>query len=64
MPRPKRADRPVEKTINLPLSVVAKVDLILWSELEEKVPHGAWAGYVRALIEQDLERRAQTGGLK
>lgn len=57
MPRPSKAIRPVEKTINLPEDLVAKVDLILWSVLEEKVPHGAWARYVQGLIESDLERR-------
>lgn len=58
MPKPPRADRPVEKAINLPQSLVAKVDLLLWSPLEGKVPHGAWAGYVKGLIEADIERRA------
>lgn len=58
MPKPPRADRPVEKTLSLPSSLVVKVDLILFSELEGKVPHGAWRDYVVGLIEQDLERKA------
>jgi hypothetical protein len=59
MPRPRRAVRPVEKTINLPEDLVGKVDLILWSELEERVPHGAWARHVEELLRKDLEERAR-----
>lgn len=58
MPRPPRADRPVQKNLHFPSSICAKVDLILWSELEEKVPHGAWSKYLIALVEKDLERRS------
>lgn len=59
MPRPKKVNRPVEKSISLPETLCAQVDLMLWSELEERVPHGAWARYVRGLLEQDQLRRAQ-----
>jgi hypothetical protein len=59
MPRPPRADRPVEKTINIPRSTCTKIDLILWSELEGKVPHGAWSRYINTLIEADLSERAR-----
>lgn len=58
MPRPKRIDRPVEKSISLPESLCARVDLAFWSELEWRVPHGAWGKYVQGLIEKDLELRA------
>jgi hypothetical protein len=58
MPKPPRADRPIEKTLSLPTSLVTKVDLILFSDIEQRVPHGAWRDYVVALIEQDLQRRA------
>lgn len=57
MPRPRRAIRPVEKSISLPEDLCAQVDLLLYSELEEKVPKGAWAGYVEALVRADLELR-------
>ena len=61
MPRPRKAIRPVEKTINLPSDLCTKVDLLLWSELENKVPHGAWSRYAQELIGADLARRAQLG---
>lgn len=58
MGRPKLADRPIEKTICLPQSLATKVDLLLYSKLEQRVPHGAWARYIKGLVEKDLERRA------
>ena len=55
MPRPRKAIRPVEKNISLPQDLVLRVDLKLWSELEGKVPFGAWQRYVEGLIRADLE---------
>lgn len=57
MPRPRKAVRPVEKSISLPEDLVVKVDLLLWSDLEGKVPMGAWAKYVEGLVAADLQRR-------
>lgn len=57
MPKPRRPDRPVEKTISLRQSVVGQVDLLLFSDVEGRVPHGAWARYVEGLIELDLIQR-------
>lgn len=62
MPRPRKAIRPVEKNISLPEDLVARVDLELYSDLEGKVPFGAWQRYVEGLIRADLERRAQGKG--
>ena len=57
MARPKKTDRPVEKNISLPQSVVVRVELELFSELEGKVPFGAWQRYILRLVEADLSRR-------
>lgn len=54
MPRPRKTDRPVEKTICLPQTLVARVDLELYSELEGKVPFGAWQKLVIELLERHL----------
>lgn len=64
MARPKRTDRPIEKNISLPESLVAQVDLELYSELEGKVPFGAWKSYVERLIREDMARLrvAREGG--
>lgn len=59
MARPPRAIRPIEKSISLPETIVAQVELMLYSDLEEKVPHGAWARYIHGLIEADLKKRAR-----
>jgi hypothetical protein len=59
MPKRQKVDRPVEKSISLPRTVCTKVDLLLWSDLEMKVPHGAWARYINDLIEADLAMRAR-----
>jgi hypothetical protein len=60
--RKPKIDRPVEKTISISESLVAKVDLVLWSQVEGRVPHGAWSRYVEGLIQADLiaktEKRA------
>ena len=57
MARPRKLDRPTEKNISLPASLVAHVELELFSELEGRVPHGAWAKYIERLIRQDLASR-------
>lgn len=57
MARPPRTDRPVEKNISLPTSLVVQVELELYSEVEGKVPFGAWGKYVERLIREDLARR-------
>ena len=56
MARPIKTDRPVEKNLSLPSSLVARVDLELFSALEGKVPFGAWQKYVVGLIEEDLAK--------
>lgn len=56
MARPKMAIRSVEKTLCLPAPLVDRVDLILFSELEGRVPFGAWKEFVVKAIENYLER--------
>ena len=55
MGRPRKAIRPIEKNISRPLDLVAQVELELYSELEGRVPFGAWSRYVEGLIRQDLD---------
>ncbi len=56
MGRPKKAIRPVEKNISIPEDLCLKIDLQLFSELEQRVPHGAWSRYITDLIRKDLQR--------
>jgi len=62
MARPRKAVRPVEKNISLPEDLVARVDLELFSELEGKVPFGAWQRYLERLIREDLAKRSESNG--
>lgn len=56
MARPKKIDRPVEKRIMLPESLVARVELELYSDLEGKVPFGAWQRFLVDIIEERLAK--------
>lgn len=57
MPKPKRVDRPIMKNISLPQSIVIPVELDLWSELEMRVPHGAWSRLVEQLLRDYLGKK-------
>lgn len=59
MPRPRKAVPSVEKNLSLPRDLVVAVDLGLFSELEGKVPFGAWGKYVERLIREDLAKRGR-----
>lgn len=56
MPKPKRAIRPIMKNVSLPEDLVALVDLHLFSELEGRVPHGAWTALVQQLLRDWLAK--------
>lgn len=59
MARPKKIDRPVEKRVMLAESLVARVELELYSDLEGKVPFAAWQKFLTELIEERLAKLAQ-----
>lgn len=56
MARPAKLDRPVEKSISLPQSLHTRIELLLFSDLEGRVPHGAWSRLVEGLLRAHLER--------
>jgi len=59
MGRPKKAIPSVEKNICIPLDLVTRVDLELFSEIEGRVPFGAWQRYITNLIRKDLQEKGQ-----
>lgn len=61
MAKPRKAIKSVEKTVSIDEDLVARVDLELFSELEGKVPFGAWKKYLQSLILEDLRKRGQGG---
>ena len=58
MARPKKVIRPVEKSLSLPQDLADRIELLLWSELEGKVPHGAFS----KLVEKALRAFLSKGG--
>jgi hypothetical protein len=54
MGRLKKVDRTVHKKIGIPESVVTKVDLELFSELQGRVPISAYADLVTELLKKWL----------
>lgn len=57
MPRPKHIDRPVKVGTVLPASIKAKIDEQLFSDLEGRVPYGAFQSLVEGLLTQWLKDR-------
>lgn len=47
-------DRPERKNITIPTSVLAKVELALYSSIEGRVPHGSWSELVTGLLREWL----------
>lgn len=64
MPRPRKTLRPISKNIHLPEDIVLQTELHLYSELEGKVPYGAWQGLVEKLLREHFERVKQQQGFK
>ena len=59
MPRPRKTLRPISKNIHLPEDIVLQTELFLYSEIEGKVPYGAWQGLIEKLLREHFERVAQ-----
>lgn len=57
MGRPANTIRSIEKSISISEELTTKVDLLLYSALEVRVPHGAWSRYITGLIQEDLKAR-------
>ena len=54
MARPRNIQRTIEKKVCIPETTVAKVDLELYSDLEGRVPVGAWKELVTKLLDNWL----------
>jgi gamma-glutamylcysteine synthetase len=50
MPRPKKTIRSVHKNISLPEDLVARLELELYSEAEERIPQGAQQEFFTMLL--------------
>lgn len=56
MARPKSVNRPIEKKLSLDPDLVAKTELLLFSDLEGRVPYGAWSGLIEQLLREHFTR--------
>lgn len=68
MPRPPRAEKSVRLELHLSESVHARLTLLLYSDAEQRVPHGEWSRFFESLARESLDRLARatpptTGGL-
>lgn len=54
--QPAKVDRPVRLEIRLPESLHTRLELLLFSELEGRVPQGKWSAYFESLARDDLGR--------
>lgn len=56
MARPASINKPIEKKLSLDAELVAKVELALFSDLEGRVPYGAWSGLIEQLLREYFGR--------
>lgn len=56
MARPKSINRPIEKKLSLDPDLVTKTELLLFSDLEGRVPYGAWSGLIEQLLREHFNR--------
>ena len=57
MARPKKAVKPVEKSLSLPQDIADRIELLLWSDLEGKVPHGEFSKFIEQAVREWFVRR-------
>lgn len=62
MSRPRKIDRPVDVHIMLPSSLVAEIELRLYSELQERIPLGARAKFYEEAARRYLDYLNRTEG--
>jgi hypothetical protein len=56
MARPASINKPIEKKLSLDAELVARVELALFSDLEGRVPYGAWSGLIEQLLREHFNR--------
>lgn len=56
MARPASINKPIEKKLSLDAELVAKIELALFSDLEGRVPYGAWSGLIDQLLREYFNR--------
>lgn len=57
MAKPKNAVPTVEKKIQIPMDLVTRMELELYSELEGKIPYGAQSEFINRLIREHYHQK-------
>lgn len=60
MARTPKTDRPIRREIHLPESIDARIQLLLYSPVERRVPHGALTAFFTELARDALSRLPAT----
>ena len=55
MPRPKKTVPNIQKNIGLPKDLLDRLDIILFSEVEGRVPFGAYSEFFTNLLREYFE---------
>ena len=64
MPRPKSANPNITKHIPINPDLLAQIELKLFSDVEGRVPYGAWTGFIESLLRQHLAAEARREAFK
>lgn len=59
MVRPRNIARTIRKHLTMREELLTAVELELFSEVEGRVPVGAWQDYIEGLVEDDLRQRSE-----
>lgn len=54
MPAPRNIIRTIETHVSLPEDLVGEIDILLWSDLQGRVPKGARAKFFEAALRNHL----------
>lgn len=60
MPRRPNVIRPSQLTLWLPEDIRARLDLYLWSQLEGRVPHGAYSRLISQLLREHFDSKEKS----
>lgn len=60
MPRPRNPIRPRRYDVYVPEPIAARIDMLLYSTAEQRIPKGAISEFFTTLAEQALARAAST----
>lgn len=63
MPRPKSTNPKITKHIPIDPDLCAKAELALFSDVEGRVPYGAWSALIEQLLRQHFEAVKRREGL-